>query len=306
VHLSGRAETAEVLRDPHFGVSANALQLVRTTEMYQWHEHVKEKERDKIGGGKEKVKEYTYKKLWSETAVDSSRFEHEWTHENPKGPIPFASTAFVAGSVRLGAFTLSRELVEKVKTSEPLPVTGEMARAAPPALQVRHVKDGFYRGLEPDKPRVGDLRIRFSVVRPQVVSLVAAQSGSSFAPYQTRAGDQLMMLTAGTESASAMFRTEAVANTILTWILRAVGFFFVFLGVVLVFRPIVVLGSVVPLVGSLLGAGLWVFSFGFAAVLSLATIATAWVFYRPLFAAALVVAIAGLLLWLKRRSATRG
>jgi hypothetical protein len=152
---------------------------------------------------------------------------------------------------------------------------------------------------------VGDLRVRWSVVRPQPVSVVAGQAGASFVPYRTRAGDALLMLAAGTQSAAAMFRSEILANRILTWVLRAAGFLFVFLGVVLVFRPIAVLGSLVPLVGSLLEAGLWAFGLGFAGVLSLATIASAWVFYRPLFALALLVLTAGTFIWLKRRGARR-
>jgi hypothetical protein len=92
-------------------------------------------------------------------------------------------------------------------------------------------------------------------------------------------------------------------NSVLTWILRTVGFVFVSAGVFLVFRPIVVLGEAVPVVGTLLGAGLWLFSFGFGGALSLATIATAWVLYRPLFAAALILALGGLVLWLRRRAA---
>ena len=71
------------------------------------------------------------------------------------------------------------------------------------------------------------------------------------------------------------------------------------------FRPIAVLGSVVPLVGSLLEAGLGLFSLGIAIVLSLVTIAAAWVFYRPLFALGLLLATAGALLWLRRRAAAR-
>jgi hypothetical protein len=168
---------------------------------------------------------------------------------------------------------------------------------------MRLVGDGYYRGLEPGAPRIGDVRVRFSVVRPQTVSVVAGQAGGSFAPYQTRAGDALLMLEAGSRSAESMFRSAAVVNRVLTWILRAVGFLFVFAGVLLVFRPIAVLGSVVPLVGSLLEAGLGLFSLVIAILLSLVTIAAAWVVYRPLFALGLLLATAGALLWLRRRAA---
>jgi hypothetical protein len=302
VHLTGHAETTETLRDPDFGVTARAIQLVRTTEMYQWQEYEKSESRDKPGGGKETVKTYRYSKTWSEKAIDSTAFHQSWSYDNP-GPVPFPSTRFVATAVTLGAFTLSRALVDEMKEREALPVTGDMATALPRSTGMRLVGDGYYRGLEPGTPRVGDVRVRWSVVRPQTVSIVGGQSGTSFAPYQTRAGDALLMLEAGPRSAVSMFRAAVAVNSVLTWILRAAGFVFVFLGVLLVFRPIAVLGSVVPLFGSLLEAGLGLFSLGLAAALALVTIAAAWVFYRPLFAFALLLATVGALLFLQRRAA---
>jgi len=304
VHLTGHADTTEILRDPEFGVTANGIQLLRTTEMYQWQEYEKSETRDKDGGGKETVTTYSYSETWSEKAIDSKAFHQSRSDDNP-GPVPFPSTTFVAKAVTLGAFTLSRALVGEMKEREALPVTKAMATALPRSTGMRLVGDGYYRGLEPGAPRVGDVRVRFSVVRPQTVSVVAGQAGTSFAPYQTRAGDALLMLEAGPRSAESMFRSAAIVNRVLTWILRAVGFLFVFAGVLLVFRPIAVLGSVVPLVGSLLEAGLGLFSLGVAIVLSLATIAAAWVFYRPLFALGLLLASAGALLWLRRRAAAR-
>lgn len=300
VHLTGAASTEETLRDPDFGVTAPAIRLVRTTEMYQWDEHEKSETRDKPGGGKETVHEYSYFKTWSERAIDSGRFHRSWSYQNP-GPVPFPSTKFDAQSVTVGAFTLSRALLDQLKKTEPLPVA-EAPAAPPRATGMRHVADGFYRGRDPGSPQIGDVRVRFSVVRPQTVSLVARQSGSSFAPYQTHAGDALLMLEPGAQTPPAMFHTAAVVDRVLTWILRFAGFLVLFLGVLLAVRPVVVLGSAVPLVGSLLGAGLWVFSFGFAAALSLATIATAWMWYRPLFAGGLLVAMAATILWLRRRA----
>lgn len=301
VHLTGPAGTEEVLRDPEFGVTAVAIRLVRTTEMYQWDEHETSETRDKPGGGKETVHEYSYYKTWSERTIDSSRFHRSWSYQNP-GPVPYPSRKFDAQAVTVGAFTLSRALLDQLKKTEPLPIA-EAPPAPPRATGLRHVADGFYRGRDPGSPQIGDVRVRFSVVRPQTVSLVARQSGSTFAPYQTHAGDALLMLEAGAQTAESMFHTAAVVDRVLTWILRFAGFLVLFFGVLLVVRPIVVLGSVVPLVGSLLGAGLWVFSLGFAAALSLATIATAWVWYRPVFAVGLLVAMAATLLWLRRRAA---
>lgn len=304
VHLSGRAETEETLVDPDFGVSTTAVKLLRTTEMYQWREREQSETRDKPGGGKETVKTYTYSLGWSERTIDSNSFHQSWSHENP-GPVPFPSTTFVARAVRLGAFTLSRALVDEIDVAEDLPVSSGMATALPRQSGMRLVEAGYYRGHDPAHPNLGDVRVRFKAVRPQVVSVVARQAGPSFEPYPTRAGDSLLMLEAGTRSAESMFRAARVVNRVLTWILRAVGFVFVFFGVLLVFRPLSVLGSVVPLFGSLLEAGLGLFSFGVAAVLSFVTIATAWVFYRPLFGLGLLVASGAAILWLRKRGRAR-
>ena len=149
------------------------------------------------------------------------------------------------------------------------------------------------------------MRVSYSVVRPQLVSVVARQQGSSFDAYPTKAGNTLLMLEAGERTAADMFRSADVENQVLTWILRAVGFVLLFAGVMLVFRPISVLGSVVPLVGSLLGAGLFVFSLGIALTVSLGTIAVAWVFYRPLLAFGLFAVTAAVLALLYRRAARR-
>lgn len=46
----------------------------------------------------------------------------------------------------------------------------------------------------------------------------------TFVPYQTRAGDALLMLEAGPRSADWMFRSAAAVDRVLTWILRAVGY----------------------------------------------------------------------------------
>ena len=41
VHMTGKADTQDVLTDDAFGVSATAIRLSRKVEMYQWIEHSK-------------------------------------------------------------------------------------------------------------------------------------------------------------------------------------------------------------------------------------------------------------------------
>ena len=158
----------------------------------------------------------------------------------------------------------------------------------------------FYRGENPSVPKVGDLRVKFEIVKPQVVSIVAVQRGNSFEAYQARAGNSILLLQAGTVSADSMFKAAERENTMLTWLLRAGGFLMMLVGLVLVFRPIAVFGSVIPFLGSLLGAGLGAFAFFVATSLSLLTIALAWIAYRPLVGIGLLVVAGGAFVLLTR------
>jgi hypothetical protein len=99
-----------------------------------------------------------------------------------------------------------------------------------------------------------------------------------------------------------MFQTAQDANKMLTWILRGGGWLAMFLGLVLVFRPIAVLGDVVPLFGSLLGVGVGLFAFLVSATLSLITIAIAWITVRPLLGIAMLVLAGGAAYWLIKKS----
>jgi hypothetical protein len=101
VHMTGVATTQDVLTDDQFGVSATAIALKRTTEMFQWVEHSETKETKKLGGKVERTTTYTYSKEWLETAIDSSGFK-EQGHDNP-GFIEFPSEEKRAANVAFGA-----------------------------------------------------------------------------------------------------------------------------------------------------------------------------------------------------------
>ena len=294
VHVSGAVKTAVPVADDEFPVSSDGVKLIRTVEMYQWTEQEKSESRKKVGGGTETVTTYNYQKEWKEGRVDSSGFRKSEGHENPEAP-PYQSKTFTADPVTVGAFTMSQEQVSKLTDSVDLPVD---ASAVKDKMQVKEGK--FYMAEDPASTNVGDVRVSYKVVKPAAVSLVAVQQASTFAPYQAKAGDAILLVEAGTHTAAEMFKTAQERNAILTWILRAVGVFMMFLGLFMFFRPLVVLADVLPLFGTLLSAGIGLFSFLVAAALSFITIAIAWVFVRPVVGIGLlVVAFAGLFWLLK-------
>ena len=299
VHVSGPVSTEGELVDPELGVQAQGVKLIRRVEMYQWEEEEKSEKRKKLGGGEETVTTYTYQKGWSNDPIDSSSFQEPGGHENP-GSFPVQANTVVADPVHVGAFTLSADQVDQISEGKPLAVTEAMLASVPeplgPQLQVSEGR--FYLGEQPSAPRVGDVRISFEVVNPATVSLVGVQTGETFEPYQAQAGDSILLVEEGNHTAAEMFQAAQSANTVLTWIMRAGGFLMMFIGLVAVFKPISVFADVVPLVGTMLGAGLGIFAFLLSAAFSILTIAIAWIFYRPLLGIGLLVLALGGLIWL--------
>lgn len=306
VHFSGTATTGDLLQDAMFQVSAKALKLQRTVEMYQWVEEKKTSTQKKLGGGEETTTTYNYNKQWSADWHDSSQFNQSTDHVNP--PQAVKSDTQVAAKITVGAFTLSPGLVGQITGNQPL----ALPENAPASVADGFKKSGagYYHGANADAPVVGDLRVAFAVVKPQDVSVVAQQtSENSLKPYPTSAGKPLEMLEPGTIGAAEMFKLAQDRNAHLTWILRAVGFLAMWIGLMMVLNPLKVLADVVPLFGSLVGAGLALVTLCVALPMSLVTIAVAWFFFRPLLSIGLLLAaaaaVAGIVMILKKRKAGR-
>ena len=309
VHMAGEAATAEAVSDPDFGVVASAVKLVRTAEMYQWKEDKRSETRKKLGGGTETVTAYSYEKTWAPEPIDSSDFKEPEGHTNPEA-MPVSSQTVVAKEVTVGAFTLSEAQVAMIGNTQDLRLEAGAISSLPGAMAGKaRVHDGkFYMGGDPSAPTLGDVRVSFKVVKPGPVSLVARQVGRTFEPYQAAAGGSILLLEEGTRSAESMFKAARTANVTLTWILRGLGFFLMFLGLVMVFRPLAVVGDVVPLVGSLLGVGIGIFAFLVSVFLASVTIAASWFAVLPLLGIALLLpsaaAAAGLVALARRRART--
>uniref|UniRef100_UPI004056EC4B TMEM43 family protein n=1 Tax=Candidatus Electronema sp. TaxID=2698783 RepID=UPI004056EC4B len=295
IHLSGKAVTEEILRDPDFFVTANALRLERTAEMYQWQERSESKTEKKLGGAEETTTTYSYSRTWSKSLISSSGFRDQAGHENP-GAMPFSSAEQTARKVSLGAFSLPPSLVGRISNFEQLPLSAEAPLPENTAgRKVWRHGSGFYLGEDPNAPQIGDLRISFRIVPPTEVSVVARQSGSSLEAYRSKAGGSIELLQTGTHSAAAMFESAQQSSRMLTWLLRLGGFILMLIGLNMMLKVLSVTADILPIFGNLVGAGTGIISFLLAAVLSLLTIAAAWVIYRPLIGVALLAAAAALI-----------
>ncbi len=304
VHVSGEVMTDAVLTDEDFGVSANAVRLRREVSMFQWEEKQESKTRKKIGGGEETVTTYTYRKAWSESLLESSNFHEPAGHENPR-EFSLESDSWDARDVRLGAFTLSPGLVAIMNDFSALPIR-EIPEGAEWPAGVSLDKGGIYVGKNPSEPQIGDLRIAYSEVKPGEASILAAQQGSTFQPYRTKAGGSIEMIRSGILDAREMFAAAHSENTFLTWILRGFGLLLAWAGFGLLFAPLSVLADFIPFLGNLVGAATGAVSFLLAVAVSFTVIAIAWIFFRPLLGllllAVAVAAVIGGMKFLRRKA----
>ncbi len=309
VHLSGDLKPGAPLADPDFQVSATALRLVRTVEMYQWKEETKTETRKNTGGSEERITTYEYHRVWSEGRNDSSRFKRSEGHINPQ--MAYRSASYTSRDATLGAFRPGANVIDKLPANDAVPLEPSLARKLSGRVKGPvHMDDGrIYLGDNPAQPRIGDLRISFKTAPPGPTSIVGRQTGTGFAEYPTKAGDPLLMARPGTMSAADMFAAAQRENRIFTWILRFAGVFAMFIGFMLILNPLVVVADVVPFIGNILSAGAAIVSLVLTAVVAPVVIALAWFWYRPLVSA--VVLAVGLVLaygfkrWASQRVAAK-
>lgn len=309
VHAIGPATTDDVLTDEQFGLSVNAIRLERMVEMYQWEERSSTTEKKNMGGSVTKTTTYSYEKVWSNRAIDSSSF-HEAGHDNP-GVLPYESGKLYADNVRFGAYRLNEEQIHSIARAEdylfPTNFVCPIARVqiagktiyVPNAetrqnpLNVRDVAT---------QPRLGDVRVTFRTVKPHTISIVAKQRGDTFVAYMAKNGKKISLLNDGERDAAEMFASAESANTFFCWALRILGFLLMYWGLSVIFRPLSVLADVLPILGTIVGIGTGFVAGVIAFVCALVTIAVAWLFYRPVLAIGLlVVAGAGLYLLYQRK-----
>ncbi len=294
IHASGRAETADVLVDPFFGVNATAIRLLRKVEYYQWVETARTETRKKVGGSEEKVTTYTYTKEWVSTPVDSSVFRDE-NYKNVNFAYGnFEDTEDFASTVTFGAYVLPQSMKAAITGAVPLEteLSDERRLALEKSLSlnsshIRAQNNIIYLGANPFVPEVGDVRVTFTQVPPAEVSIVAKVTGNSFEPFIASNGYSFSRLNMGRVSAENMFAGAEEGNTVLAWVLRVVGALVVIAGLGMILRPLSVLADVVPFFGSLVGMGAGLIAGLVGAAWSCLIIAVAWVRFRPLLAVTL-------------------
>ena len=271
--------------DSLFGIKVATAHLEREVEMYQWDEDIQTDSDDK--------KTYSYKKVWSESLIDSSEFK-EGGHDNPSS-MPYKSEDFTASSVKIGAFSLSKGQIKRMPACEELALADEK-----PARNLK-IFGAYMTSTEDDaNPKIGDVRVSWSYNNWEEASVLAKQKGDSFEDYVSKSDKTINRVENGILSGRQIVEKVKKENKFTKWLLRGLGLAVVFAGYFLILGPISTIASFVPILGTLVGGMLTIVSFLVGSVHSLIIIAIAWVRFRPVLGVALLAAAAALFVVARR------
>ncbi len=343
VFMTGPAATQDVLTDPIFGISENAIRLSREVEIYQYVEQQHSETKKKMGGGTETVTTYTYEPAWVQAPIDSNTFENPDARTTCRnvGIMRFQDDELMASNVSFGAFKFGPEIIAKIGGSkgytlapdfqlpQQLKVLGariegeyvivpytapatttanainQAVNAVAGAGDANAAGQAIANAVVPQPvTQIGDLRVKFAITKPHDVSLIAVQKGDTFTDYTAKNGKKQFLFRDGTHTATDLFEAKATSNKMKRWFFRAIGFILMYIGMGMVFRPLSVLADVIPFIGTIVGKGTSFVAFIIAAICSLVTIAIAWIAYRPILAISLlVVAGACVFLFISKKKA---
>ncbi|PIY68956.1 hypothetical protein COY90_03225 [Candidatus Roizmanbacteria bacterium CG_4_10_14_0_8_um_filter_39_9] len=304
IHFSGMTISPNLLTDQEFGITASALKMQRSVEVYQWKETSKSKTVEKLGGGTETTTTYTYSKTWSDNLIDSSNFKEAETHQNPSSK-PFTDEEWIAQGVTVGEYAISEDMLSGLSGYQSFTIPKEMfdAKNTTVSAQLQLVSSTiYYQTNNTTTPEIGNTRVNYKIISPQDISIVYKQSGDTLIPYQTKDGSKISMIQLGKASAEEMFQNAQESNKMTTWILRFVGALLLFIGFQMILGVLSVVGSVIPFIGRVIGAGVGIVSALLTLIIGSVVIAFAWIAYRPLIAIILFAAAVGGYILLMKRS----
>lgn len=252
VVVTGALGGAEKLADPDFGIQVNALRLRRRVWMYQWQDmgprsksaySVEDPNGNKTTYLKTETRDWTT--VWSEKIL-RPRLAHNASasvpvpgtplnvkiagtgHDNPpQMAVPAYSVD--AAHVTLGAFTLAPELAKQIDDFKAIPIgPGDITRANASIFE-----DTIYIGTDPNKPAIGDLKIRFESASPETATVVAQQAGNNLIPYSLSGSATVAALKMGDSTATQMAGAFSKTESNQRLIVCVAGGVFIVLGIVI-------------------------------------------------------------------------
>ncbi len=306
VALTGDATTTEETGDGLFKKPERYVSLERSVLMYAWEES---------SHNEDNTTRYTYETIWTSNPQDSSKFEIQDGHENPK--LPFATDWFTPAQISVGTTILDSHDLSLPSYDGDITLdtknTNLVTKYGKPVISedrseiyIKNQNNKSVASVGGDGPLIGDIRVSYHSVpidshvtvfgaysahdgAPTLIPYIATQAlkdSTSF--YHMRYGDK-----------PEATKTLGDEYTFLLWILRGLGFIFMLSGFNLILYPLKKLLGYIPLIGQIGNFVLSIVAFLTVVVLYLVTLFVAVVLHSVIalvITAVVVIACAGFIL----------
>ncbi len=293
VYNSWNANTLETLTDSDFWIEINGIKLIKTVEMYQWKENIKENRKDNLWGSQTTTKEYTYNKIWSSKKLPSESYKKLW-HTNPVD-WKYTSNTLQAKDVRIWVLRLWNEFINKLNNKEPIKLTQENLEgfkkiSRNDSLKIQNNYIYYWKNLL-NNPSIGDIRVSFAKVKPADITVIWLQSWDNLNSYITSHDTQVALLEYWIRTKQQMFQIAQEDNKVLAWVFRWIWLLLMFIGFNLLFGVLVALSKVIPMLWNVLGFWVSIIAFILTLIVWLWIIIIAWLFVRPFLSIGLIILV---------------
>ena len=287
VSVTGELQSNEKIGDT-FLREGNYISITRNAEMYAWTEIKSTETKKELGGSETTKTTYKYEKKWTSKPPSSSNFKKPKGHQNPKMQI---SQRFLkVNNAKIGIFDLN---MKKIQLPEQQEIQLD-SNAVISIYEFELVSDRYlFKGDGSiTNPIVGDIRISYSVLYNPIETATVFgslnQDKNKISPFYGK--KTLYRIFEGTrDGAISTMKTE---HTVLTWVLRLVGFGLMWVGLMGLFGPISTILDILPIFGTITRVGIALITFVISLILSIVTIIVSMIAHSPI---ALVIVISSLI-----------
>lgn len=239
VYVTGELKSDELLGDGLYLNEGEYLIVDRTVEMYAWTESIETDDND--------VKYYEYNTEWLDEVPDSREFNEERYHENPEKPE--RNLREEVNTATVGGYEVDLNKL-RLPTLEPLTLTEDRVTLYNyEELQSDENYDYIFDGYGTfEEPEIGDIRIKFSVLKPdkkvtvfgrldgnELVAHHGEQEKGLYRAFDGTIDDAKSVLTGEYKTAGTM---GEIGVMILMWI-----------GLLLILKPLSVSLELIPFLG---------------------------------------------------------
>lgn len=286
VHYSGKIQTPAIMADEYVRINTPALD--REVEMYQW----KESSTSKSSNSSRKT--YRYKKVWSSHEINSANF-HDSSYRNP--PMNIKSKSLRAQTATIGEFDATTSVINALNPTQDLQLGSLRGK-----YDIIDNSTLYIPAVKGSRDNVGDYRISYKYIPVNTtVSVISAQSNKTLSAF-INSKFNIALTETGESTAPEMIKNFENKSNLEAMMYRGLGFMLMFFGLLFLTSPITTILSFIPFFGDIGNTAIAMVAFILSLVLSVTTIAIAWVAVRPEIAIPVIIAaIAGGMYFLKAK-----